>query len=153
MRVAVSTRVAFRNSMGQYRAECSNAARKTIAQSIMEGAELSRGFAPVGDKPDPRTVKLKDSIVAVQTSRTQGFWQSSARHALPQEFGAADHPIPAGPATTFWWDREGRYWDPAPEGSPQQIDHPGNAPQPYLKPAYEIIRRRMMRIAKQHYPG
>lgn len=120
---------------------------ETIAQAVTDGADLSRGFAPVGHKDDLRTIPLKASIEPVVVSRTQGFWQATARHALPVEFGAGPHPIPG--SVSFFWEEEGKWWIP---GS-NVINHPGNAAQPYLRPAFKIISGRLLEIAKRKYPG
>jgi hypothetical protein len=147
MEAAVSNRVVARNGIGRFRQQCSDAAENTIRDAVEEGAELSRSLAPVGHKKDPRTVKLKDSIESEVLSRTSGQWKSTARHALAIEKSAKPHPITGW--VNFFWEREGRNWD----GGPNMIQHPGNAAQPYLRPAYEIIMRRIMEIARRNYPG
>jgi hypothetical protein len=147
MRIAVTKQVRLRNSTGRFRADCSRAAGRTIRKAIDDGAELSRGFAPRGHKHDTRTIPLADSIEATQTGRTSGHWEATARHALPQELGAAPHSIPGD--VTFFWEEKGRFWEPG----ENEINHPGNAPQPYLKPAFDIIMARIMAIAKRYYPG
>lgn len=144
--LAVSNRVIMRDNFGRFRRECELAMGETIKQAVEDGAQLSRDLAPVGHKRDPRTTKLKDSITAVVVSRTQGYWQASARHALAQELGAAPHEIPG--EVHFFWEREGRWWEPG----TNTINHPGNAAQPYLRPAYQAIMNRIMSIAKRYYP-
>lgn len=145
--VATSTRVVMRDNFGRFIRECEEALGATIEEAVTDGADLSRDLAPVGHKEDPRTIPLGESIEPVVVSRTQGFWQATARHALPIEFGAAAHAIPGD--VSFFWEREGRWWTP---GS-NEISHPGNAAQPYLRPAYHVIMRRIMDIARSRYPG
>lgn len=147
MDVAVSNRVVVRNSIGRFRQACSDAAEETIREAVEEGAALSRSLAPVGHKNDPRTVHLKDSVESEVLSRTSGQWKSTARHALAIEKGAVPHPITGW--VSFFWENEGRDWTPG----PNEIQHPGNSAQPYLRPAYETIMRRIMSIAREKYPG
>ena len=156
--VAISTRVQLKNDMGRYVADCSAAAGQTIAEAILEGAALSRSLAPVGSKDDLRSIPLAQSIDAVQESRTKGFWGASARHALFVEKGTGPHDIPS--RVSFFWEAAGRPWM-WPEtyerrtGYPgaDPINHPGADAQPYLEPAYQAIRRRLLKIMKKHYPG
>lgn len=155
--VAKSTVVA-RNDLGQFIRECELAARNTVEDAIEDGANLSRAMAPEGSKPDPRTVPLKASIKTRMFGRTKGEWGSSARHALAIEHGARPHPIPAN--VRFYWDKAGRMWMP-PElyervtGYPgaDPIEHPGNAAQPYLRPAYVQVMASMPARMRRYYPG
>ncbi len=147
MNVAVSNRVIARNNFGQFIRDCEQAAEKTVKESIDRGAKLSRDLAPAGNKTDSRTPKLKDSIKPEMLSRTSGVWKCTARHALPVETGSVPHEITGD--VLFFWEREGRWWNPG----DNIINHPGNAAQPYLRPAYDIVSREMMNIARRNYPG
>lgn len=144
---SIKYEVSGRNSFGRYRAATSAAATRTIKKAVEDGADLSRGFAPVGHKHDRRTVPLKDSIDSVMVSRTKGFWRANARHAAAQEHGAVPHIITGN--VTFWWENAGRFWQPA----DTEIFHPGHGAQPFLAPAAKIIAARMSAIAKRYYPG
>jgi hypothetical protein len=144
--IACSNRVVARNGFGQFIRDCEQAAELTAKDAVERGAELSRGFAPVGHKPDPRTVKLKNSIHTRMFSRTSGEWYSEARHALSQEKGAKAHDIPG--EVSFFWEKMDRMWTP---GS-NVINHPGNAAQPFLRPAYKQVSRELSAIARRHYP-
>src|SRR5689334_17961697 len=110
MDIAVSGRVVARNSMGEFIRACESAATATVEEAIKEGANLSRAMAPKGGKPDPRTIPLAASIKSEMLSRTSGHWYATARHSLPQEFGAGAHDIPG--EVSFFWEREGRPWIP-----------------------------------------
>lgn len=143
----MSNRVVARNEIGRFADSCSQAAERTVHKAVERGAKLSRGFAPSGTKPDPRTTKLKESIQPFMLSRTQGGWRAVARHALAIEKGAVAHEITG--KVTFWWEGEGRWWMPG----ENMIQHPGNAAQPYLRPAYEIVMHDIMAIARGEYPG
>lgn len=150
--VAVSTQVSFRNNMGVFIADCENAARETITDLVTEGAALSKSLAPKGHKPDPRTQTISASIEPVVISRTSGLWRATARHAMAQERGASAHTITGRPWLGFYWEAEGRDWEPGLMGKPDRVSHPGNPAHPYLKPAYEVIFRRAIRTADQYYP-
>ena len=147
MELGVSNKVIARDDKGRFRAACSAAAARTIKEAIEEGAALSRANAPVGHKLDARTVPLKDSIVAVQDSRISGHWYSFARHALPVEFGSRAHEITGD--VKFYWEYASRWWKP----SDNIINLPGIDAQPFLRPAYDAVMSRILRIAKKHYPG
>ncbi len=145
--VAVSNRVIARNDIGRFRAACSDAAEKTVEEAIERGAKLSRQMAPRGTKRDPRTTKLKNSIEPRMLSRTQGEWKATARHALAIEKGAVPHQITGW--VNFFWENEERNWVPG----KNLINHPGNAAQPYLRPAYIVVMKQLMQIARTKYPG
>lgn len=144
--VKCSATVNARNGIGQFTRDCEGAATETVKDAIEEGAAMSRALAPKGHKPDPRTVKLTDSITTEMLSRTSGRWTSRARHTLAQEKGAAPHPISGD--VSFFWEKHFRMWHPG----DNEIQHPGNAAQPFLKPAYDAVSRRLMAIARRHYP-
>lgn len=147
MDVAFTTKVFWRNDIGQFAAACERAGTETVKAAIEEGADISRMLAPKGDKIDPRTIPLAASIQSEMTGATSGRWFATARHAAPQEFGGRPHPITG--RVMFWWEKEGRPWMPG----GNMIQHPGNPAHPYLMPAYEIISKRIMEIAKAKYPG
>lgn len=138
----------LRDHLGQFERDCSEAAAATIREAIKDGERLSIAFAPDGHKVDPRTIPLKASIRSVQTGRTTGYWGSfGARQARPIEFGAAAHDIPGD--VGFFWEREGRWW----RAGLNTIRHPGNAAQPFMRPAAKIVKERLKAIAKSKYPG
>ncbi len=146
MQVGVSGNIVARNGIGQFIRECEQAAEATVSEMVEKGAELSRDLAPVGHKVDMRTIPLKSSITSHMVSRTQGYWQSSARHTLPIELSASPHTITGN--VKFYWEAAGRWWSPG----DNDIHHPGNAAQPFLRPAYEAISAMSMTIARKHYP-
>jgi hypothetical protein len=147
MEIATTSRVVARNGIGQFIRECELAAEKTIEEVVKDGENLSKGFAPVGHKADPRTPTLREGMFSEVLSRTSGRWGCAARHALPIEKGAGPHAIPGN--VRFFWDAMGRWWVPG----TNEINHPGNAAQPYLRPAYEIMMGRIVSIAAGKYPG
>lgn len=156
MDIGTSNRVVVRSAIGRFISEIENAGNKTVQAMIQEGAEISKSLAPVGRKHDRRTVPLRDSLFTHMESRTQGYWGSISRHALPIEHGARPHTIMGSPALRFFWEREGRMWIPAEAfyGQPglrDFINHPGNAAQPFLRPAYEIVSRRAMEHLRKNY--
>lgn len=145
MEVAVSGRVIARNGIGQFIRECEMAGEATVADLVREGKALSLEFAPVGHKPDPRTPTLQGGMYS-HSAGTTGYWGCRARHALAIEYGAGAHLITG--RVHFFWEAMGRYWTP---GS-NMIHHPGNAAQPYLRPAYKIVSGRAMAVARKYYP-
>ena len=155
--VAVSNRVIARSAIGRFIEDCSRAAHETVREMVEEGAQLSRDMAPVGVKHDSRTLPLAQSIVPQMFSRTSGGWVATARHSLAQELGARPHTIEGNPDLSFFWEERGRRFIPAQDyygrpGMVTVVNHPGNPPQPYLRPAYERIMVRWSRIAKRYYP-
>lgn len=156
--LAISGIVQGRNKFGEYITECEAAATRTVEKAVERGAELSRQFAPVGHKPDLRTIPLKDSITTVMFNAREGAWGSAARHALPQEKGAAEHDITG--FLGFYWEERGKsfVWDDPKydnwtEEEGATISHPGNDAQPFLYPAYRIITQKLPGIAAREYPG
>jgi hypothetical protein len=110
-------------------------------------------MAPIVHKHYMRSIPLAQSISAKMIGRTAGYWYSTARHAPFQEFGAGPHVMMGNPFFRFYWESKGRWWIPGLTGEPDVIHHPGNRPQPFMKPAYEIVSREIMQIAKGEYPG
>lgn len=148
-----STRVIARSSIGRFIAECELAAHDTVEKAIDRGAQLSRDFAPVGRDHDPRSIPIVASIKSKMLGSTSGHWYATARHAPFQEFGAGPHIMIGNPGFQFFWESEGKWWVPGLYGTPDVIHHPGNAPQPFMRPAYDIISREIIQIAKGEYPG
>lgn len=144
-KVPLNMTVTHRNRWGQFAARYEHAGTQTVQDAVDEGARLSRSLAPVGGKPDPRTIPLRESIESTMDGATRGHWGSSARHAGPVEYGARPHLITA--MVRFFWESAGRMWTPG-DG---WINHPGNRAQPFLRPAAEIIKRRMSEIARRNY--
>lgn len=152
--LATSNRVVARDRWGRFRREIEQASEVAVRELVEEGMNISRAMAPVGSKHDRRTSSLKDSMFMVMESRTKGYWGSSARHALPIEYGARPHLIPGNPSLAFYWEAAGRNWIPASiyygvPGMADLVNHPGNAAQPFLRPAYEIIREKMTAKLRQ----
>ena len=156
--IAIAGVVQGRNEFGRFITECEAAATRTVEKAVEQGAELSRTFAPIGHKPDPRTIPLSESITTVMFNAREGAWGSAARHALPQETGASSHPITG--FLGFYWEERGKsfVWDDPKydnwtEEEGATIEHPGNDPQPFLYPAYRIITQKLPGIAAREYPG
>lgn len=150
--IAVSNRVIARDSFGRFIAECQAAGPKTVRDMARDGAKLSKALAPVGHKPDPRSIPIRESI-DWRSAGTTGYWFATARHALFQELGAGPHTIMGSPFLRFFWEAAGRMWIPGLMGPQDIINHPGNPPQPYLRPAYEAIMAKAMAYARKYYPG
>lgn len=155
--LAISPRLILRNDLGRFIREV-EVAGETLASKLVErGASLSRAMAPVGHKHDRRTIPLRDSIGHEMYSRTAGSWFATARHAMAQEKGGRPHIITGDPHLSFYWEAARRRWIPADEfyhqpGLVDVVNHPGNPAQPYLRPAYEIVLREAMTVAREVYP-
>jgi hypothetical protein len=147
MGIAVSNRVIARNGIGRFIAACEDAGHDTVEILIERGATASKGMAPV------RSGRLKGSIESHMTGATSGVWQADAPYAMFQEEGTSAHTMIGSPFFRFFWETRGRMWVPGLYGIPDVIDHPGNKPQPFLRPAYEMIMAQAMAVAKSQYPG
>lgn len=150
--IAISSQVHKRNGIGQFISECSAAASASVDEMLDEGVNISREEAPKGVKHDPRG-SLEEGFFTHKLSRTSGVWGNDARHALPIELGAAPHVIEGSPYLHFYWEAAGRMWIPGLMGDTDIVNHPGNAAQPYLRPAYERVMARAMSIMRRYYPG
>lgn len=153
MELGFAGHVAARNSIGQFIGACERAAAETVKQLIEDGKQRSIANAPIGHKEDPRTPTLQEGMFSEMISRTQGRWGCTARHTLPIEFGAAPHVITGNPWLYFYWEEEGRYWVPGLTGAPDLVNHPGNAAQPFLRPAFEEIKAEASAVMAAKYPG
>lgn len=144
--IAVSNKVIARDEFGRFIAECEAAGIATMRDIANKGAELSREFAPVGKRDDPRTRHLKESITA-HYSGTTAYWKADARHAvIVEKTGSVWHTQTGD--VSFFWEKAGRMWKPG----INLIRHPPTAPKPYLRPAYEIMMATWMDYAKRYYP-
>lgn len=146
--IAVSGRVIARNSLGRFIADCEQAGHDTVEKSIKRGATMSRRMAP------RKTGALAGSIESHMLSRTSGAWAAHAHYAMWQEEGTAPRQMIGNPYFHFFWENQGRWWQPGffTDG-PDVINHPGNPPSPFLRPAYEAVMAQVMAIARAEYPG
>lgn len=149
--VAISPHVTVRDQFGRFYRDIEDAGRRTVERLVEEGADASRALAPV------RTGALKASIKPYMVSRTQGFWGSGLKYALPQETGSRPHDLPAH--VTFYWEKAGRMWMypevyQAVTGFPgaDPIKHPGNPAVHYLLHGYERTWPRVYSIMREEYP-
>jgi hypothetical protein len=143
--IAVSAKVIARDEFGRFIEACRIGGTETMRDISEKGAQLSRELAPIGKKPDPRGPRIVDSITSYYTSTT-AHWQAATPWAIDQELGAGAHEIPGN--VSFFWEREGRMWHPG----DNTIHHPGNRPQPYLRPSYQAMMAQCLAIARTHYP-
>lgn len=143
--MGVTNSVIIRDSMGRFIRECDEAATDTVKRALQHGEKVARARAPKGKKPDKRTQKLARSIRGYMITDREGVVVADARHALAQELGAGPHPITGD--LSFYWEREQTWF------RGDRVNHPGNPPHPYLRPAYESMMRRIMQIAREEYPN
>ncbi len=130
------TTVQYRDRSGRF-AKLLEAGDAGMARDMVETtARFAHEGAPVGPaRADyDRREKLSGSIEHRMTSATAGVVHARAGHAGPQELGAGPHLIP----NAF--------------GSGQPVMHPGNAPQPYLRPALTKLRPLIPGMLKRWYP-
>lgn len=151
--ISIQNRVVVRNNFGQFIAACEAAGVKTVDTILEEGVEVARDLAPVGHKTDRRTTPLRESFFIEKLSGTSGVFGNFARHALSIEKGARPHPITGSPYLLFYWEEARRMWIPGLMGEPDVVMHPGNDAQPFLRPAYRIVMKRAMDIARRYYPA
>lgn len=114
-----------------------DAADNAMARDMVETtARLAHEDAPVGPGRDDygRRPKLSSDIQSRMTSATAGVVGVSGPNSASQETGAAPHPIP----NAF--------------GSGQTVMHPGNAPQPFIRPALTKLRGLIPAMLRRHYP-
>lgn len=137
----ITMHVGLRDEMGRFIAACDEAATKTVEDLISQGAAMSRALAPVD------TGALSGSIESHMISSRSGQWGPHVKYAMPQEFGAGPHGLPGN--VSFFWENQGRMWKPG----PNEINHPGNPPHPYLRPAYEAVMGNAISVAAANYPG
>lgn len=143
--VTVSTTIVQTDEFGRFRKQVMEAARRSIEDAVDLGETVAKAIAP------ERRGELIASIDGVVLSRNQGQIVASAPHAAPQEFGASPHNIPGsfGRGADYGFGSEPPYRAPGSGG----FFHPGNPPSPYLQPAYEVVRGRLLEIMDRHYPG
>lgn len=141
----------YRSNLGRFASSLDERADRIVNDAIERGADLSRALAPIGVKPDTRSIPLAASIFTERTSKTSGRWGSSARHGAAIEEGARPHLIVGNPHLRFYWEREGRMWEPGRFGEPDVVNHPGNHAQPYLEPAYRIVAQEISAIARKQF--
>lgn len=144
--LAVSNEVILRDGWGKFIRECEDAGKQTVKDTVDQGYALSMAMAPSSGVPDPRSVSIKQGMYK-EASGTRGRWGTTARHGLAVERGARRHPQPGN--VSFFWEKEGREWQPG----DNMIDHPATRAQPYLKPAYQTVMKRVMGIMRKNYPG
>lgn len=148
MGVTVTSQVFVRNGFGRFAALCADAGEDTVDRVLDQGEVIARGEAPYD------TGELEGGIRAVKLSRTSGAIRSTAPHTMPQEEGATDHDIPRSFGRPSPWGF-GRAWLDSgrslSHGGPMW--HPGNKPQPFLRPALAYMKGALMRVARQEYPG
>lgn len=154
-----SPEVRARDEFGRFLAEMKGAATATISQALEEGARFAKAESPKGTKDDDRGPSIQEGITWALTGANTGHLVSLAAHSAPQEYGAAPHRIEGSPDLSFFWEAEGRWFVPASQLNPPDaarvtvINHPGNPSQPFMRPAYKYMTRRIVEIAKERYPG
>jgi hypothetical protein len=143
LRAKVTT--TFKDSSGRFTAHVHEAIRRAMLEACELGAEESRRLAPDGGpQPWKHQVKLQDSIEVINNGAQVG-WGSSAPHAAAIEFGAGPHGIDGNPLLGWFWGKhDGRMV------KAKHVEHPGNAPHPFLMPAFEEIKSQLADIIRSN---
>lgn len=130
------TTVQYRNNLGRFAKLIEHGSEGMARDMVETTADFAHEGAPVGPARSDygRREKLSGSIEGHMTSATAGVVKAHAGHAGPQELGAGPHEIP----NAF--------------GSGHPVMHPGNAPQPYLRPALERLRPLIPGMLRKWYP-
>lgn len=142
----ISLQVKDRDQFGRFIAMCDQAARDAAEEIADVGARSARVRAPSGPARADygRRPKLRRSIKGYARGKT-AHWSVDTPHAMPQEFGAGPHRITGNPFLAF----KGRRGTVV----TKSVMHPGNKPQPYMRPAVDMVRARMLSILRKHYPS
>ena len=98
--------------------------RVVVAKTAFDTVAGAQGRVPVD------TGNLKNSIGQDIDDDGLGFEAGpTANYGAAVEYGAAPHVIKARNAKALFW--------PDAEHPVKKVNHPGNAPQPYMRPAFE----------------
>jgi HK97 gp10 family phage protein len=152
-RAEAKCNVVARSNIGRFISEMEMAGQQTTEEMVRQGAAAAKRNAPVGSRPDRRSIPIRESIYWVMRGRTQGSFGASARHAIFQEKGTRPHTMVGNPTFHFFWENMGRWWVPGAYGEIDYINHPGNPAQPFLEPALLSVMARWRRIAARYYKG
>lgn len=134
--LAFQSTVQYRNRFGRF-AALLDAADASMARDMVETtSRLAHEGAPVGPGRDDygRRPKLSSDIQHQMTSATAGVVGVSGPNSASQETGAVPHPIP----NAF--------------GSGETVMHPGNSPQPFIRPALTKLQPLLPAMLRKHYP-
>lgn len=128
--------VQYRNRFGRFDRLIGQGTEGMARDMVETTAQFAHEGAPVGPSREDygRRELLSGSIEGRMTSATAGVVHARAGHAGPQELGAGPHIIP---------NAFGR-------GLP--VLHPGNAPQPYIRPALQKLRPLIPGMLRKWFP-
>lgn len=148
--IRVGTKVAYKNSLGKFKAECEAAGLRTMQDVADLGESTARELAP------KKTGALAASIDGSATGR-QARWGTDKEYAMAQEKGARPHTISGSPDLAFFWEKKGRRYIPArvkyrnPDAV-SIVNHPGNPGKNYLRDSFRVVMRRVSGILSRNYP-
>lgn len=127
--IEFQTNVIARDNFGRFIAHVEEGITTSVEEAIIAGAEAGRAAAP------HKTGALEGSIQPAMTGAHSGVVTVGTDHWRYQERGTAPHKIKG--TVRFWWEREGREWNPG----PNQINHPGNPALHFMRTAYRVATR------------
>lgn len=122
--VSVTTRVQWRNRLGQFSNDIDEAGEGAIEEASREGAKLAAGFAT------KRTGRMAGEIHTIGGGSSGGWATGGTPYAMAQEEGASAHII-GEPGQTLSGDDFGPVKGP--------VLHPGNPAVHFMRRAYEIV--------------
>lgn len=129
--VGVTTRVQWRNNLGQFASDISEAGEGAIEDASREGVNLAAAFAT------KRTGRMAGEIHTIGGGASGGWATGGTPYALAQEEGASAHEIGA-PGQTLGNEEDGF----GPVKGP--VMHPGNPAVHFMRRAYEIVAPKLL---------
>lgn len=112
------------------------AIRRGAARGIHQAAKI--GADDADDRAPVDTGELVEKISAVKVSDTRSEILSDADHSAIVEFGSVPHVIRPNAAKALFW--------PGASHPVMEVQHPGTAAQPFMKPAADALRPRLADI-------
>lgn len=131
----VSTRIQMRDNFDRFIALANEAGEEAARELVETAADDASDRAPVGParRDYGRRPKLSANVIPVMVGPKTGHVVATPEHGGPQEKGAGPHPIP-----NAW-------------GSGRTVMHPGNAAQPYIRPAIRALKAKSAAILRRYY--
>lgn len=137
--VTVTTRVQWRNALGQFSNDIDRAGELAIEEASREGAALAAAMAP------KKSGWLAGAIEAFGAGASGGWRFTGVPHGMAQEKGARPHPIPLedDPDKILANKAEGFF-------AKGQVQHPGNPAVRFMQRAYDLVYPTILRRIGSH---
>lgn len=134
--VTVSTRVQWRNGLGQFSDDIDRAGVLAIEEVSREGAALAAAFAP------KKKGRLAAAIEAFASGGSGGWRFSGIPYGMAQEKGASAHSI--GEEGQILANKEEGFFARGP------VPHPGNPAVRFMQRAYDAVYPTILRRIGSH---